>query len=103
VYAPGIRSVTVYVPEELVTEWLATRVAVFVTVIFTLGITPPVASVTVPVIELRAWPCRVAGEVSNTTQTAKQAAKKRQPVAPARCNSGNVEKTLMCNSLSKMS
>jgi hypothetical protein len=101
VYVPGIRSVTVYVPEELVTVWLATWVAVFVTVIFTLGITPPVASVTVPVIELRAWPLSVAGEVRHTTQVAKQAANKRQLVTLARCNSGNIEKPLMYGSLSK--
>ena len=88
-------------PEELVTEWLATWVAVFVTVIFTFGITPPVASVTVPVIKLRAWACRVAGEVKHTTQTAKQAATRRQLIAPGRCNRGNVEKILICGSSSR--
>src|SRR5580700_10636853 len=64
-------------------------------VIFTLGITPPVASVTVPVIELRAWPRRLAGEVKQATQTAKHAANRRQLAALGRCNSESAENILM--------
>jgi hypothetical protein len=72
-----MRSVIEYEPELLLTLWLATPVASFVTVIFASGTTAPLASVTVPVIKLRAWACSFAGD-SARTQRARQIMNKRQ-------------------------
>src|SRR5579863_9955186 len=72
-------------------------------VIFTLGITLPVASTTVPVIELRAWPCRSAGEVRSARQATKPAVNERQPAARTRCNRGRIKRILMCGSLPRTS
>jgi hypothetical protein len=68
-------------------------------VIFTLGITLPLASTTVPVIELRAWPRRIAGDVRSARQTTKPAVNERQLMARARCNRESIEKILMYGSL----
>src|SRR5579863_2525776 len=72
-------------------------------VIFTFGITLPVASTTVPVIELRAWPCRIAGQVRSTRQTTKPAVNERKLVAGARLNRESIERILMCGSLPRTS
>jgi len=62
----------VYVPAELVTAWLATCVAWFVTVTFALGTTAPDASATVPVIPLNACACSPDGKETSKRQIAKQ-------------------------------
>jgi hypothetical protein len=98
VYVPGIRSVIVYVPELLLTLWLATAVASFVTVIFASGTTAPLASVTVPVMELRACPCSLAGDTART-QRARQIMNKRQATVWKLRDCEMVENILICELL----
>jgi hypothetical protein len=83
----------------LVTAWLTTCVALLVTVIFTLGTEPPLASVTVPVMELRAWPRKGVGEPINTMQMASKTANQRQPLTLAWWKNGSIGTTLIYGSL----
>src|SRR6266699_3133410 len=75
VYWPGIRSVTVKVPAELVVALLTTPFGVFVIVTLASGTTAPDWSVTVPLTPLRAWASRPEGEDRNKEQRARQARK----------------------------
>src|SRR5262249_33655780 len=78
VYVPGMRSVTEYVPAELVTVEEDTLVARLVTVTVAAGTTAPLVSVTVPDTPLRPCAITLAAEKITTRKQKKSRWNQRQ-------------------------
>src|SRR5207237_9514234 len=64
-YVPGMRSITKYVPADVVEVVCDTLVSTLVTVTFASGTTAPAWSVTSPLILLTACACKLIGRDSD--------------------------------------